>query len=89
MPSNESRYGVTTEQLMEQVRFELENQLSKLTGEEQLEDLIAKYASEAIEDAISTEIMLYFRVGNGREVIKKAVCEKLDLYYESNGGVAS
>jgi hypothetical protein len=67
----------------------LEQALEQATNEIELEDAVARLAGEAIEDAIADEVMLYFRVGNGREVIKQAVCERLDLHYRKGNAVAT
>jgi hypothetical protein len=64
------------EEFEELLLGKLEKQLTR----DQIDDAIAKYAGYAIEEAIASELQLFYRVGKGREIIKEAVLKRLDLH---------
>jgi len=53
--------------------------LEKVCSDDSIYDLVAKRASEIIEDAVANEMMLYYRDGAGRKVIMEAVQERLGM----------
>ena len=58
----------------------MESTLNRLLTRDAIDDAIAKYAGNAIEDAIGSEIRIFYTVGKGREIIKDAVIKRLDLH---------
>jgi hypothetical protein len=64
------------EEFEELLLSKLEKQLTR----DQIDDAIAMFAGRAIEDAIASELHLFYQVGKGREIIKEAVLKRLDLH---------
>ena len=61
----------------------MESILARELSEDAIDDAIAKYAQSAIEDAIASEIRIFYTVEGGRDIIKDAVIKRLNLHGET------
>ncbi len=62
------------------VERRLEDALLKCLTRDAIDDVIVKHAQDAIEDAIADEIMIFYRVGDGRKTVADAVMKRLNLH---------
>lgn len=60
----------------------IESQLTAAIKNFPFEAEVHRLSREVISDAIKEALEYYFKYGEGREVIKKAVVERLDKLYE-------
>lgn len=61
----------------------MEHLLTTTLTRDHIDDLIAKHAGDAIEDAIANEIRIFYTQGKGREIIKAEVIKRLSDHGES------
>lgn len=54
--------------------------LNRQLTRDEIDDAIAKFAGRAIEEAIASEIQIFYLIGDGREIIKNAVLTRLNLH---------
>lgn len=66
----------------EEVEQAIEEQLSVAIKSFPFEETILKMSREVISASIKEALEHYFKYGEGREVIKRAVVERLDKLYE-------
>ncbi len=64
----------------EYLELRLEGALNECLTRDAIDDAIVKHAQAAIEDAIAEEIMIFYRVGDGRRIVADAVMKRLNLH---------
>ncbi len=58
----------------------MEGALNECLTRDAIDDVIVKHAQAAIEVAIADEVMIFYRVGDGRKIVADAVMKRLNLH---------